>query len=138
MAVSAQTVFRSACRSSAAVLTISASAEWRRRSRACAARNGRGRRRRSNFLSSFRGARKRELRRAIAHLRISRFRVQEKTRVPESRGQNNNREKTHMAYEPSKYEIAEQILPIALNRPDKLNAFNGVMQQELIGAFDAA
>src|SRR3979411_127231 len=43
-----------------------------------------------------------------------------------------------MAYETIKYEIAEQILTITLNRPDKLNAFNGTMQQELIEAFDRA
>ena len=41
--------FRSACRSSAAASTISACSAWPRRSRACAARRGRGRaRRRSN------------------------------------------------------------------------------------------
>src|SRR6202453_868439 len=43
-----------------------------------------------------------------------------------------------MAYETIKYEVAEQILTITLNRPDKLNAFNAAMQQELIDAFDQA
>src|ERR1700740_1112741 len=43
-----------------------------------------------------------------------------------------------MAYKTIKYEVSEQILTITLNRPDKLNAFTGQMQQELIAAFDAA
>src|SRR3954463_11299496 len=50
-----------------------------------------------------------------------------------------NREETHpMAYETIKDEIAENILTITLNRPDKLNAFTGTMQAELIDAFDRA
>src|SRR5437899_11219472 len=43
-----------------------------------------------------------------------------------------------MAYETIKYEVEDQILTITLNRPDKLNAFNATMQQELIDAFDQA
>jgi len=43
-----------------------------------------------------------------------------------------------MAYESITYEVAENILTITLNRPDKLNAFNASMQQELIDAFDRA
>ncbi|MES2752646.1 MAG: crotonase/enoyl-CoA hydratase family protein [Pseudomonadota bacterium] len=43
-----------------------------------------------------------------------------------------------MAYEQIKYEILDSILTITLNRPDKMNAFTHVMQNELIAAFDAA
>ncbi|MGX9393401.1 crotonase/enoyl-CoA hydratase family protein [Nitrobacteraceae bacterium UC4446_H13] len=43
-----------------------------------------------------------------------------------------------MAYETIKYDIADQILTITLNRPDKLNAFNMTMMNELIDAFDKA
>jgi len=43
-----------------------------------------------------------------------------------------------MAYETIKYDVADQILTITLNRPDKLNAFNATMMKELITAFDQA
>ena len=43
-----------------------------------------------------------------------------------------------MAYEQITCEIAENILTITLNRPDKMNAFTGIMQKELIDAFDKA
>jgi len=43
-----------------------------------------------------------------------------------------------MAYQTIKYDVADQILTITLNRPDKLNAFNATMMTELIAAFDQA
>src|SRR5246127_384796 len=43
-----------------------------------------------------------------------------------------------MAYEQIKCEVADNILTITLNRPEKLNAFTATMQRELIDAFDKA
>jgi len=43
-----------------------------------------------------------------------------------------------MSYEHIKYEVSDRILTITLNRPKKLNAFTGIMQGELIEAFDWA
>src|SRR5271156_344587 len=43
-----------------------------------------------------------------------------------------------MAYEQIIYEVADNIATITLNRPEKLNAFTGVMMTEMIGAFDKA
>ena len=43
-----------------------------------------------------------------------------------------------MDYETIRYEIAENILTITLNRPEKLNAFTLKMMNELIAAFDRA
>ncbi|HXW85459.1 MAG TPA: crotonase/enoyl-CoA hydratase family protein [Candidatus Binataceae bacterium] len=43
-----------------------------------------------------------------------------------------------MAYETILYDVADQILTITLNRPEKLNAFTGVMMNDLIDAFGRA
>ncbi|MBI1261348.1 MAG: enoyl-CoA hydratase [Rhizobiales bacterium] len=43
-----------------------------------------------------------------------------------------------MAFETIKYDVADNILTITLNRPEKLNAFTGKMALELIEAFDMA
>lgn len=43
-----------------------------------------------------------------------------------------------MAYEQITTEIADGIMTLTLHRPDKLNAFTGVMMNEMIQAFDEA
>src|SRR5919106_3888874 len=43
-----------------------------------------------------------------------------------------------MSFQEIQYEVAEGVLTIALNRPDRLNAFTGTMARELIEAFDQA
>ncbi|MGH7780378.1 MAG: crotonase/enoyl-CoA hydratase family protein [Candidatus Binataceae bacterium] len=43
-----------------------------------------------------------------------------------------------MAYEQILYDVKDSILTITLNRPEKLNAFTGVMMTEMIDAFDRA
>lgn len=43
-----------------------------------------------------------------------------------------------MAYEQILYDVKDNILTITLNRPEKLNAFTGVMMTEMIDAFDRA
>ena len=43
-----------------------------------------------------------------------------------------------MAYEQITYEVADNIATITLNRPEKLNAFTGIMMNEMLDAFDKA
>ena len=43
-----------------------------------------------------------------------------------------------MAYEQILYDVADNILTITLNRPEKLNAFTSVMMNEMIDAFNRA
>ncbi|MDZ7827882.1 MAG: enoyl-CoA hydratase-related protein, partial [Gammaproteobacteria bacterium] len=43
-----------------------------------------------------------------------------------------------MAFETIRYEVEDGILTLTLNRPDRLNAFNGTMMNEMIEAFDRA
>src|SRR3954453_9581230 len=41
-------------------------------------------------------------------------------------------------FEQIRYDVADGVLTITLDRPDRLNAFTGVMARELIEAFDRA
>jgi len=43
-----------------------------------------------------------------------------------------------MSFEQIKYEVKDRVLTITLNRPERLNAFTGVMGKELIEALDRA
>ena len=43
-----------------------------------------------------------------------------------------------MEFETIRYELEDGVLTLTLNRPDRLNAFNGTMMQEMIAAIDAA
>jgi len=43
-----------------------------------------------------------------------------------------------MDFEQIRYEVADGVLTITLNRPDRLNAFTHTMMEELIAAFDAS
>ena len=43
-----------------------------------------------------------------------------------------------MEFEQIRYEVADNVLTITLNRPDRLNAFTPTMMRELIAAFDAS
>ncbi|MFL5894425.1 MAG: crotonase/enoyl-CoA hydratase family protein [Thermoleophilaceae bacterium] len=43
-----------------------------------------------------------------------------------------------MDFEEIRYEVADGVLTITLNRPERLNAFTATMARELIAAFDAA
>src|SRR3954447_1600032 len=43
-----------------------------------------------------------------------------------------------MDFQEIRYEVADGVLTVTLNRPDRLNAFTPTMMQELIDAFDRA
>ncbi|MBI1816847.1 MAG: crotonase/enoyl-CoA hydratase family protein [Deltaproteobacteria bacterium] len=43
-----------------------------------------------------------------------------------------------MTYQEIQYDVAESVLTITLNRPDKLNAFTATMAREMLDAFDQA
>lgn len=46
--------------------------------------------------------------------------------------------RTHVDFEQIRYEVADGVLTVTLNRPDRLNAFTETMGRELIAALDQA
>src|SRR3954462_9375699 len=51
---------------------------------------------------------------------------------------NSLRRRPQMEYEQIRYELAENILTLTMNRPDRLNAWTPTMLRELLDAFDRA
>src|SRR4051795_5935865 len=51
---------------------------------------------------------------------------------------NSFRRRPRMDYEQIRYELAENVLTLTMNRPDRLNAWTPTMLRELLDAFDRA
>src|SRR5258705_3121263 len=57
---------------------------------------------------------------------------------PAARATTHGKERAKMGYEQILYEVRDRIATVTLNRPDKLNAWTGVMGREVRQAMDEA
>src|SRR4051794_30558625 len=73
-----------------------------------------------------------------SHSASSRKRSRRRSNRRRARSRSGCGDNRRLDFEQIRYEVADGVLTITLNRPERLNAFTETMMNELIGAFDAS